>query len=163
MDAQDPDLVSTMVRFPGEGATLGGYLSRPKAEGRYPGVIVIHENRGLNAHIRGGHQSIRMATQVRELSAAVVFYGRNPSPLDLVRQIACPLLLIYGEDDPFIIGGVPALEASLKRNGKTFDLKIYPKAKHAFHNDTRPDVYDPEASRDAWARTVKFLKRHLEA
>lgn len=55
VDAQDPDLVSTMVRSPGEGATLGGYLSRPKAEGRYPGVIVIHENRGLNTHIQGGH------------------------------------------------------------------------------------------------------------
>lgn len=78
-----------------------------------------------------------------------------------MQRIACPLLLNYGEDDPFLIGGVPALEAALRRYGKAFDLKIYPKAKHAFHNDTRPDVYDPEASRDAWARTVAFLKRHL--
>ena len=29
-----------------------GYLARPAAEGSYPGVIVIHENRGLNDHIR---------------------------------------------------------------------------------------------------------------
>ena len=28
-----------------------GYLVKPKAEGKYPGVIVIHENRGLNPHI----------------------------------------------------------------------------------------------------------------
>ena len=25
---------------------------KPSAEGKYPGVIVIHENRGLNPHIK---------------------------------------------------------------------------------------------------------------
>lgn len=108
----------------------------------------------------GGANSLRMATQVRELSAAIVFYGRNPSPLELVERIACPLLLIYGEDDPFIMPGVPALEAALRRYGKPYDIKVYPAAKHAFHNDTG-DRYHPEAARDAWARTVAFLKRHL--
>jgi carboxymethylenebutenolidase len=29
-----------------------GYFVTPKAEGKYPGVIVIHENRGLNPHIK---------------------------------------------------------------------------------------------------------------
>ncbi len=29
-----------------------GYFATPKAEGKYPGVIVIHENRGLNPHIK---------------------------------------------------------------------------------------------------------------
>ncbi len=28
------------------------YLAKPKAPGNYPGVVVIHENRGLNPHIR---------------------------------------------------------------------------------------------------------------
>jgi carboxymethylenebutenolidase len=31
---------------------LSGYLVRPAAEGRLPAVLVIHENRGLNPHIR---------------------------------------------------------------------------------------------------------------
>jgi carboxymethylenebutenolidase len=31
---------------------INGYVARPKAEGTYPGVIVIHENRGLTDHIR---------------------------------------------------------------------------------------------------------------
>jgi carboxymethylenebutenolidase len=31
---------------------INGYLARPKAEGTYPGIIVIHENRGLTDHIR---------------------------------------------------------------------------------------------------------------
>ncbi len=34
------------------GAKIIGYLARPKAAGKYPGVIVIHENRGLNDHVR---------------------------------------------------------------------------------------------------------------
>ena len=31
---------------------IKGYLVRPKAEGTYPAVLVIHENRGLNPHIK---------------------------------------------------------------------------------------------------------------
>lgn len=35
-----------------DGATLIGYLARPKADGKYPGIIVVHENRGLTEHIK---------------------------------------------------------------------------------------------------------------
>ena len=35
-----------------DGARLIGYLARPKADGRYPGVVVVHENAGLLEHIR---------------------------------------------------------------------------------------------------------------
>ena len=31
---------------------IKGYLVRPAAEGTYPCVLVIHENRGLNPHIK---------------------------------------------------------------------------------------------------------------
>jgi carboxymethylenebutenolidase len=31
---------------------LTGYLSQPKKKGRYPAILVIHENRGLNDHTR---------------------------------------------------------------------------------------------------------------
>jgi len=35
-----------------DGASLIGYMSRPKADGKYPGILVIHENRGLLEHIK---------------------------------------------------------------------------------------------------------------
>ena len=35
-----------------DGAALIGYLARPKADGKYPGVLVVHENRGMQEHIR---------------------------------------------------------------------------------------------------------------
>src|SRR5687767_11875233 len=43
-------VVSADVKGP-DGASLGGYLVRPKAEGRYAGVLVIQENRGVTPHI----------------------------------------------------------------------------------------------------------------
>jgi carboxymethylenebutenolidase len=35
-----------------DGASLIGYMSRPKADGTYPGIVVVHENRGLLEHIK---------------------------------------------------------------------------------------------------------------
>lgn len=43
---------STAVKYPGEGVTVEAYLSRPKGNGPFPGIVLIHENRGLNDHIR---------------------------------------------------------------------------------------------------------------
>ena len=44
----DPRIVSETLTYSG-GA---GYFAKPSAEGKYPGVLVIHENRGLNPHIK---------------------------------------------------------------------------------------------------------------
>ena len=44
----DPRIASETLTFQGG----SGYLVKSKAEGKYPGVIVIHENRGLNPHIK---------------------------------------------------------------------------------------------------------------
>lgn len=41
------------VQYGGEGGTLRGYFARPRFETqRVPGIVVIHENRGLNEHIK---------------------------------------------------------------------------------------------------------------
>jgi carboxymethylenebutenolidase len=47
----DPAVKGEDISYKGAVDMLG-YLARPTAEGTYPGVIVIHENRGLNDHIR---------------------------------------------------------------------------------------------------------------
>ncbi len=52
VDPNDPGLTSSEVKFAApDGATIGGYLSRPKGDGRHPAVVVIHEWRGQNDHI----------------------------------------------------------------------------------------------------------------
>lgn len=47
----DSDVVAGVAEFPGAGARIGGYLARPGQPGRFPIVLVCHENRGLTRHI----------------------------------------------------------------------------------------------------------------
>jgi carboxymethylenebutenolidase len=51
--ADDGRLVAEDIVYPGADGDMKGYLVRPAdAAGELPAVIVIHENRGLNPHIR---------------------------------------------------------------------------------------------------------------
>lgn len=110
----------------------------------------------------GGGLSLLLACHNRELAAAVVFYGRNPSPIDLVKNVSCPILGNYaGADQGITESDIRLLEKTLTKYGKTFDMKIYPGAPHAFFNDTR-ESYRPEAAKDAWERTLKFYNKYLK-
>jgi carboxymethylenebutenolidase len=118
---------------------------------------------GVVGYCWGGGNSLNFATKCKDLNAAVVYYGRNPDPLDAVANIPCPVLGNYGEDDPNIMPGVEPLKAAMAKAGKSFDVKVYPGAKHAFNNNTNAGRYHPEAAKDAWQRTVTFFKKHLSA
>lgn len=48
----DPRLATSRATWAGPDGELSGYLARPAQAGRFPAVIVIHENRGLNPHIQ---------------------------------------------------------------------------------------------------------------
>jgi carboxymethylenebutenolidase len=53
LSAEDhPDLDISDVTYAGAKGEMKGYLAVPKAAGPFPAVIVVHENRGLNAHIK---------------------------------------------------------------------------------------------------------------
>ena len=53
VEPNDAALISSDVKHAAaDGATVSGYLSRPKGDGNYPAVIVIHEWRGINDHSR---------------------------------------------------------------------------------------------------------------
>ncbi|MFC7396194.1 dienelactone hydrolase family protein [Chelatococcus sp. GCM10030263] len=47
----DQRIATQRVSYEGPNGKVTGYEARPKAEGRYPAVVVVHENRGLNPHI----------------------------------------------------------------------------------------------------------------
>jgi len=58
---------------------------------------------------------------------------------------------------------VKAFEAALKQAGKRVDFKIYPRASHAFANETNPwGSYREADARDAWRRTLLFFDRELK-
>jgi carboxymethylenebutenolidase len=107
----------------------------------------------------GGLLSALLAAEERRLSASVVYYGAAPSA-EKAAAIRCPVLGIYGGDDPRILTTVPQLAEGLRNAGQPFEQLLYPAAPHAFFNDTRSS-YRPEAARDAWARTLRFLSERL--
>lgn len=45
-------VISSTVQYPSGEVQVGGYLSVPQVEGKFPAIVVIHENRGLNEHTR---------------------------------------------------------------------------------------------------------------
>jgi len=111
----------------------------------------------------GGGLSLLLACRNKELAAAVVFYGRNPSPIDLVKDIQCPILGNYaGADMAITQSDINLLEQTLTKYGKVFDIKVYPAAPHAFFNDTAKS-YRPEAAQDSWRRTLEFFSTHLKS
>ena len=111
----------------------------------------------------GGGLSLFLACHNKELAAAVVFYGRNPSPIDLVNNIQCPILGNYaGADMAIKEADIKLLKETLTKYGKIFDIKVYPGAPHGFFNDTR-EAYRPEAAKDAWKRTLAFFNTYLKA
>lgn len=106
----------------------------------------------------GGARSFALATQSDRLKAAVVFYGSAP---EQPASVKCPVLGLYGETDERITSKVPEVAAAMKATGKSYEYKVYPGAGHAFFNDTG-ERYNADAAKDAWGRTLEFLRAHLK-
>jgi carboxymethylenebutenolidase len=51
----------------------------------------------------------------------------------------------------------------MKKYGKSFEYKIYAGAPHSFNSDTNLESYREEAAKEAWARTLEFLKKYLQS
>jgi carboxymethylenebutenolidase len=121
----------------------------------------VAEGRAIGAvgFCRGGALVGLLAAAEPRLHAGVMFYG-SPPPAERRSAIRCPLLGLYGGADEAITTQIPEFSASLGAAGVEFEDVVYSGAPHAFFNDTRVS-YRVEAARDAWARTLGFLARHL--
>ncbi len=56
---------------------------------------------------------------------------------------------------------VRELEHTLAQSGCDVRMFVYPGTSPGFFDDTRSDVYDEEAARQAWVRTLEFLRARL--
>lgn len=218
--------------------TMGAFLARPTAVGRYPAVLVLMEAFGLNGHIKdvatriaaegyvalapdlyyreansvvgydqlpeairlmsglrddaivsdvkaaiahaqtlpfvlgdrigitgfcmGGRISFLSACAIPGIKAAAPFYGGGIAGL-LARApgITCPMLLFFGDQDPFIPNEeVAKISATLRDLKKQADVQVYPGAPHGFFCNER-DSYRADAAGDAWKRLTAFLATHL--
>jgi carboxymethylenebutenolidase len=133
------------------------------AQNYIKGQSFVQPNKiGVVGFCWGGGKTFLFTTQSKDLAATVIFYGPIPKDLDAVKNITAPVLGNYGELDKPISSQVPRLAEEMKKNGKSYDYKIYPDAPHAFYSDVREDRYRPEAAKDAWGRTLEFFKKHLQ-
>jgi carboxymethylenebutenolidase len=111
----------------------------------------------------GGALSLFAATKNPEVGACVVFYGGHPNIKPDLPALRAPVLGIYAGKDAFVNPQVVAeLDRQLTDLGKPHTFHTYAEANHAFFNDERPEVYDPAAAKDAWAKTLAFLRRELQ-
>jgi len=112
---------------------------------------------GITGYCMGGTFALRAACEVEGVSAAAPFYGDIPGD-DVLQKLKVPTVFISGTRDQWInTEKVGTLEDAAER----FELPLQSvkyDADHAFFNDTRPEVYNESAARDAWALVVGFFK-----
>ena len=114
---------------------------------------------GVIGFCQGGGLAGGLACSEPDLAATVIYYGAPPAA-ERVAGIAGPLRGFYGSEDHNIAAALPAFAEALAAAGVSHELRVYEGALHAFANDTRP-WFDPAATRDAWARTLRFLVERL--
>jgi carboxymethylenebutenolidase len=117
---------------------------------------------GITGFCMGGSYALLLPCRSKDIRAAAPYYGEIPDEATL-KNLACPILYIYGDADFWITKDeVKRLEATLKKLNKHGEVKIYPGAPHGFFNDTRKDVHRPTEAQDAWRRTLDFFAKHLK-
>lgn len=111
---------------------------------------------GIVGFCMGGTVSFLAATRLPGFSVASGYYGGMIQAFaDEVPQ--CPTELHYGSEDQ----GIPMSNVdSVKERRSDCDIYVYQGADHGFHCDARASFH-PEASKQAWARTMKLFEAHI--
>ncbi|MEO8041221.1 MAG: dienelactone hydrolase family protein [Acidobacteriota bacterium] len=115
---------------------------------------------GITGYCMGGTFALRAACELEGISAAAPFYGDIPEE-DVLKNLRAPTVFISGTKDQWInTEKVATLEDITERYELPLQSLKY-EADHAFFNNTRPEVYDETAARDAWALVTGFFNDKL--
>lgn len=79
------DLFTEKISYAGVNGEMQAYVARPKEEKKYPTVVVIHENRGLNAHIEDVTRRAAKAGYLAIAPNALAPIGGTPENEDEAR------------------------------------------------------------------------------
>jgi len=109
----------------------------------------------------GGALTLLAALCVPEMDAGACFYGLPPLEPAEFKKIKVRLICHFANQDDWCTPAkVTELENMLKQSKSKFEMYRYD-AKHAFMNEMRPGVYHAEAAKQAWDRTLSFVKKAL--
>jgi carboxymethylenebutenolidase len=112
----------------------------------------------------GGLALVVATTRPDAIKAAAPFYGLIPWP---------SLQPDWSQLDAKVVGHYAALdgyfspemakdlEGTLRGLGKDVEIVVHEGADHAFFNDDRPDVYQPEHAAEAWDATIELFRTTL--
>jgi carboxymethylenebutenolidase len=131
---------------------------------------------GIFGTCSGGRHAYLAACQVEGFDAVVDCWGgrvvmaqedltpKHPvAPIDYTKDLSCPLLGLFGEEDRNPTPEQVALhEQELKKFGKNYEFHMYEKAGHGFFYYDRP-AYRQEQAVDGWKKIFTFLETHLSA
>ena len=81
----EEDLFTERITYPGINGDMQAYVARPKKDKKYPAVVVIHENRGLNAHIEDVARRAAKAGFLAIAPNALSSLGGTPENADEAR------------------------------------------------------------------------------
>jgi carboxymethylenebutenolidase len=116
----------------------------------------------------GGTIAMLAACLDRNLDAAVLFYPSQPAfdvhtpkrpvdAIDLLWNIACPVMFAYGERDEVVPSHqLRVLKGRLRQWGIEHEIKVYPSAGHAFSSPGYVG-HDADASEAAWNDGLQFI------
>lgn len=149
------------------GATAAFAMALPEAEHRY----------GVIGYCWGGGTVFMHAVNggVAGFSGGVAYYGlpymNGATPVrDSLVKIKVPVMLFNGAKDARIGAAMPAVDSAMKTLGKNYVGTNYQGATHGFMRsqddpkatrDLAEEAANLAATKDAWPRTIQFLKQNL--
>lgn len=159
---QEPDEAATLMQALNIGQTEITLRKSIEILQAHPSVQPTH-GVGVIGFCMGGQLALFAACENPAVRATACYYGVHPAVQPNYKGLNGPVLGIFAENDPYVgPAAVKQLDAELNEVGKPHQFVIYPDTQHAFFNDTRKEVYDPEASSDAWRKTLDFFKKQLQ-
>jgi carboxymethylenebutenolidase len=160
-------LVNTTERNKGIAAAAKYAMALPSAAPKYAVIGFCYGGSTVWAQaVNGG---------IPGYSGGVAFYGapyakgQGPDP-DSLAKINKPVMLLSGSKDPRIGALMPATDSAMKAMGKWYYGNNYQGAVHGFMRaqddpkatrDEAEEQANLAAAKDAWPRTVAFLKTNL--
>ena len=85
--SEDPRLYVEDIKYPGETGDVLAHYARPKGDEKLPGVIVIHENRGLNPHTEDVARRVALEGFLAIAPNALSPLGGTPEDVDEARSM----------------------------------------------------------------------------
>jgi carboxymethylenebutenolidase len=161
--------VNSTERNKGIAAVARWAMSQPSAAPRYAVIGYCWGGQTVFQHaVNGG---------VNGFSGGVAFYGlpymNGTVPNgDSLAKIKAPVMLLNGSKDARIASAMPALDSAMKALKKNYSGTNYEGAVHGFlraqddpkttaPRDTAEEAANLAATKDAWPKTVAFLKKNL--